>query len=69
MYCYSCAFWKNRTYGAVCENLHFFEEIPPMGIHKEDSLYYPYSEGGYFNTGPWFGCIHFTHKAYMEKIT
>ena len=60
--CKTCKFWKKENHESVCDNPHFFEEYPPHGISKKDSLCYPYSEGGYFLTGPKFGCIHWRER-------
>ncbi len=62
MYCERCKYWKDEGYATVCTNLHFFEDIPSYEISLENSLRYPYMEGGYFSPGPKFGCIHFEKK-------
>ena len=59
MYCKECAFWENR----ICNNENKIRE--DLFVEKEelvDEMVYPYDEGGVFQTGPLFGCVHCTPK-------
>ena len=41
----------------MCTNTHLVEEYP----REDDNLVYAYHEGGWFWTGPRFGCVHLPH--------
>jgi hypothetical protein len=45
--------------GGLCEH----DKIRESDGHDEDALVYSYLEGGYFWTGPRFGCVHHEAKA------
>mgnify|MGYP001611991145 FL=1 len=64
--CKTCQLWrpvvgefynKEASNGGICKSGKITEEI---GGYAPDRLVYPYDEGGYFWTGPDFGCVH--HK-------
>lgn len=56
MYCKDCAWWKNRH----CQNEEKIGEDICWDADKNiDQLSYSYNEGGWFQTGPMFGCVHF----------
>ena len=65
--CDTCSHWTDeapydqpeRFTVRVCGNEKLSED---GGFHEPDGLYYSYSEGGCFYTGPKFGCVH-----HMEK--
>ena len=69
--CKTCAYWvkikiadpnpklKDYMAGASCECPKLMENY---GEHAPDTLVYSYFEGGYFWTGPDFGCIHWEPK-------
>ena len=42
--------------GGICRSDKITEDH--WGRHGSDWLVYPYQEGGYFWTGPDFGCVH-----------
>ena len=54
MYCKDC---KHRNEKGLCES----DKIQEDYGHEDttDMLVYPYLEGGYFEVGPKFGCVHF----------
>ena len=63
--CETCKHWNDTIapYGRreyltrKCENEKFQQGLY-LGKEKVDELYYVYDEGGWFFTGPKFGCIH-----------
>lgn len=60
-HCKNCRWWENSE----CTNRVKIGE--PMSIDADisgltDQLCYSYDEGGYFDTGPEFGCVHFAPK-------
>jgi hypothetical protein len=50
---------KDRQVGGICGNENLTEDY---GVHGDDMLVYPYTEGGEFWTGPKFGCVHFESR-------
>ena len=66
--CKTCQHWNTDTrirnihngvlFGS-CESENLTEDIGNSS-YQPQNLVYPYNEGGYFLTGPEFGCIH--HK-------
>lgn len=56
MYCKDCDWWKNKH----CKNDEKIGEDICWDEDKNiDQLSYSYREGGAFQTGPMFGCVHF----------
>lgn len=59
--CKTCAHWREGDRraigygGGVCRNPKITEDY---GQRTDDMLVYPYNEGGWFWTGPDFGCVH-----------
>ena len=67
--CKTCAHWtpcEDRSAaenaGGICRSDKLQEANGPRS-HPLDGLTYPYLEGGYFWTGPEFGCVHHTEKS------
>lgn len=61
MFCKDC---KHRSKRRICENENAMGEDYGQGFgDKDDRLIYPYLEGGYFEVGDNFGCVHFEEKA------
>lgn len=63
-----CKNCKHRNKLRRCENNEkiYENDVPDKGI-KDDSLSYSYIEGGYFEVGDNFGCVHFTAKSHDKK--
>jgi len=60
MYCRDCDWWK----GGTCYNeKKTGEALCWSGTDNIDQLSYSYYEGGRFDTGPMFGCVHFKTNA------
>ena len=56
MHCKDCDWWKNKhclNKEKIGENICWDED------KNIDQLSYQYNEGGSFQTGPMFGCVHF----------
>lgn len=65
--CKTCKHWAKPDStlpkvmaGGACVSGKIVEDWD--GEYKSDTLVYPYTEGGYFWTGPDFGCVHHTPK-------
>jgi hypothetical protein len=54
--------WTIATFGGICVSPKLAEDADYPGVRKDDMLIYSYYEGGYFETGPDFGCVHHTQK-------
>lgn len=52
---------RPRILGGLCQSSRFTEEYKEED-YEPDRLVYPYTEGGYFWTGPEFGCTHWEEK-------
>ena len=63
--CKDCVWREERLKGnMVCENPHLTEYLyRDDSVSKEDCLFYSYDEGGWFEPGDNFGCIHFKEKS------
>jgi hypothetical protein len=70
-HCVTCIYWNltmvppTRRYAVfqgygVCESRKFVENAAAK--REMDELVYPYDEGGFFITGPNFGCVHHKEK-------
>ena len=70
MHCKDCVFRVvNKVGEKVCKNLHLFEAgDKEEEIDKEDSLQYSYNEGGWFEVGDNFGCVHFQDRNEVLKL-
>lgn len=70
MYCKDCVFRVIDKYGSrTCKNLHLHEAGDrDKLIDKEDSLQYSYNEGGWFEVGDNFGCVHFKDRNEVLKL-
>lgn len=70
MYCKDCKYRQNRTsHGneAICTNNKITEaDFFSSNEDTSDMLVYPYTEGGYFKVGPYFGCVHFTARGHND---
>ena len=60
MHCKDCRFYEhgNIVFRGTCLNREKLGER----LTDDDALSYPYEEGGWFEPGPLFGCIHFIEK-------
>jgi hypothetical protein len=62
--CKTCVYWKEESIGIhkfrVCDSNKIQEECGQPKGERLDMLVYSYYEGGYFKSGPDFGCVH--HK-------
>lgn len=63
MYCKDCEWWKDK----YCQNETKLHENEYLNENENiDELDYSYNEGGSFQTGPMFGCVHFRAMANNE---
>lgn len=69
--CSTCIYWvlnenapPMRSHMRQCISTKLVESIDSYGMDGKDMLIYPYDEGGYFSTGPDFGCVH--HRNTVE---
>ena len=62
MYCKDCKFREKYYEGNyICRNYDKLDE--DHGVGKDnDQLSYSYNEGGYFQVGDFFGCVHFKQR-------
>lgn len=85
--CATCRFWMRYGYdtyapdtlasaqqkaGGICTS-HKLLESYADGAYAEDTMTYPYNEGGMFWTGPQFGCVHWqavapSHQGFSTTI-
>jgi hypothetical protein len=68
--CKNCAYWKPTPEdhgGGQCQSENIVEDWYDDACYRPDMLVYPYSEGGYFWTGPEFGCVHWIAPASSES--
>ena len=67
--CETCKFWQPHEFAEspmrVCQSSKVVETGPWDG--EDDSLVYSYDEGGYFQTGPKFGCVHHEPKEVYDE--
>lgn len=67
--CNSCIFWEKdpKSIGPLgqCENPQFSDMLHE-GIDQDNAVIYSFAEGGSFNTGKNFGCIH--HKSMEDYL-
>lgn len=73
MHCKDCRHWKPylefferakpnnsaEQSGGICTNQLIDEDCENKYNYLENSLTYPYNEGGFFWTGAKFGCVNF----------
>lgn len=60
MYCKDCQYRVNGQ----CDNSEKIgEQVVGYGKEIHDQLSYSYNEDGWFDVGPYFGCVHFKKKS------
>lgn len=59
MYCKDCLH-RNKNRICCCERIREPYELEDNG--RDDCLEYCYNEGGVFEVGDYFGCVHFKKK-------
>ena len=63
--CKNCTYWNiegNKKSVGLCTSDKLSEDYYIIGHPADDMLIYPYVEGGWFETGPNFGCVHWMEK-------
>lgn len=63
MHCKDCVFHVKGN----CLNPHLTDEEYNPDFDKTVGLKYSYDEGGWFEVGEYFGCIHFKDKNVILK--
>lgn len=63
MYCKDCVF---RVEGR-CTNPHLTDDHYNKDFDQTTSLKYSFDEGGWFEVGDYFGCVHFKQRTHAEK--
>lgn len=60
MYCKDCEH-RNKNRACLCDRIGECTEVKDNG--KDDTLEYCYNEGGCFEAGDYFGCVHFKKRS------
>jgi hypothetical protein len=64
--CDACKWWKEDEkfshMGTFCDHPKICEDSTKES-QADDALVYSFNEGGFFNPGPKFGCVHWEEKS------
>lgn len=69
MYCKDCVFRQVNcnTRESVCLSPYLTDDAYDQDFDRTKGLKYSYDEGGWFEVGDYFGCVHFKDKNIILK--